>query len=48
MPEKEKKNEEKSRISRRQFLGTSLKAGAGVAAEPFIKRQPPDVYQQQI
>ena len=32
MPEKEKKHEGKSRISRREFLGKSLKAGAGVAA----------------
>ena len=32
MPEKEKKYEGKSRISRREFLGKSLKAGAGVAA----------------
>ena len=32
MPEKEKKHEGKERISRREFLGKSLKAGAGVAA----------------
>jgi multiple sugar transport system substrate-binding protein len=32
MPEKEKKHDGKSRISRRDFLGKSLKAGAGVAA----------------
>jgi multiple sugar transport system substrate-binding protein len=32
MPEKEKKHDGKSKISRREFLGKSLKAGAGVAA----------------
>jgi multiple sugar transport system substrate-binding protein len=32
MPEKEKKHKGKNRISRRDFLGKSLKAGAGLAA----------------
>ena len=32
MPEKEKKHDGKSKVSRREFLGKSLKAGAGVAA----------------
>ena len=32
MPEKEKKPKETKKVSRREFLGTSLKAGAGIAA----------------
>jgi len=38
MPEKEKKPEEMNKMSRRDFLGKSLKVGAGVAAASVASR----------
>jgi multiple sugar transport system substrate-binding protein len=38
MPEKEKKPNEEKKVSRREFLGKSLKAGAGIAAASVASR----------
>jgi multiple sugar transport system substrate-binding protein len=38
MPEKEKKPKEEKKVSRREFLGKSLKAGAGIAAASVASR----------
>jgi ribose transport system substrate-binding protein len=38
MPEKEKKPEDQKKVTRRKFLGTSVKVGAGVAAASFASK----------